>query len=36
MPSRTLVGSPITATDPNGNNLSYSDSGTDARELYRG
>ena len=30
MPSRTLVGSPITATDPNGNNLSYSDSGTDA------
>ena len=30
MPSRTLVGSPITATDPNGNNLSYSDSGTDS------
>ena len=30
MPSGTPVGSPITATDPNGNNLRYSDSGTDA------
>ena len=30
MSAGTLVGGPITATDPNGNDLSYSDSGTDA------
>ena len=30
MSAGTLVGSPITATDPNGNDLRYSDSGTDA------
>ena len=30
MPSGTLVGSPITATDPNGDNLTYRVSGADA------